>query len=463
MADKLEREMEEMIEKATERFGQALRELIRWSYEESDEAPTVAEIEEKIREWIGKIGEDSQSMVLGQMDQRRRKGKRACPRCGERVYWTRYEARRYVTSLGTLRIERAYYHHGACHCGWVPLDERLKLGDSELSPFVQEMVSYLGGFMPFERVSKYLQRFMGIEISHDTVNETTVQVGERLREEQEAAVQRAWAEGEVPTHAIEAAPKQLYVSADGINHRLPNGQGKELKVAAIYETEKRPNCAEEEIHARDIEYVVASEAEALARAAYVRAVPRGLQKAQERVVLGDGAQWIWNRVASALKVPDCIEILDFYHATAYVWRAGECAFGEGTKQAKSWAQQACHALKHEGPLPVLKKLRALPVPKSVSAEPINNALNYIQKRTHRMDYPSYRKKGLQIGSGSAESGVLQVVGARINQPGMRWNGARAESVAHVRAAILSDRWDRHWASHQPTPRRYRRPSTRPVA
>ena len=40
-----------------------------------------------------------------------------------------------------------------------------------------------------------------------------------------------------------------------------------------------------------------------------------------------------------------------------------------------------------------------------------------------------------IGSGSAESGVLQVVGARINQPGMRWNGARAESVAHVRAAI----------------------------
>ena len=36
-----------------------------------------------------------------------------------------------------------------------------------------------------------------------------------------------------------------------------------------------------------------------------------------------------------------------------------------------------------------------------------------------MNYPTYVQQGLQIGSGSAESAVKQVVGARINQAGMR--------------------------------------------
>ena len=48
-----------------------------------------------------------------------------------------------------------------------------------------------------------------------------------------------------------------------------------------------------------------------------------------------------------------------------------------------------------------------------------------------MDYPEYVEQGLQIGSGSAESAVNQVVGARINQAGMRWNAQRTEAVAHL--------------------------------
>ncbi len=80
-----------------------------------------------------------------------------------------------------------------------------------------------------------------------------------------------------------------------------------------------------------------------------------------------------------------------------------------------------------------------------------------------MNYPLYVEQGLQIGSGSAESGVKQVVGARINQAGMRWNPERAEAVAHVRAAILSDRWDDFWADFHPSPRQYRRKETTLVA
>jgi hypothetical protein len=81
-----------------------------------------------------------------------------------------------------MEIKRAYYNHSECHRGWVPLDEQLGLGASELSPLVQEMVSYLGGFIPFVRAQDYLSRYHGIHISHDLVNDTTVMVGQALKE-----------------------------------------------------------------------------------------------------------------------------------------------------------------------------------------------------------------------------------------------------------------------------------------
>ena len=327
MQDELPPEIEQRIKDATERFGQALREPVRWSYQE-DQAPSAAQIEERIREWIRRIGEDTQSWVMGNMDQYRPKGKQPCPRCGTPVYWHRYEPRRYLTSLGSLRLERAYYYHGACHCGWVPMDERLGLGACEMSPFVQEMASYLGAFMPFEQVVNYLQRYQEIEISHDTANEVTTRIGQVLREEQEASVSLAWDEGQIPESQVDEPPQEIYVSADGINHSLPNGQGKEIKVAAVYETEKRAQRGAEggeAIRAVNIEYFVAEDAETLARTAYVAAAKRGATRAEKRIVLGDGAHWIWNRVASTMRVPDCVEVLDFHHASVRLASSGkEC-------------------------------------------------------------------------------------------------------------------------------------------
>ena len=459
MNKELPPEVEKRIEEAAEQFGQALRELYRWSQEgeEGQEPPTIAEIEEKIRAWIQRIGEDGQGLIVGEMEWHRRKGKSCCPRCGEAVYWQRYEPKDYVTTLGRLKIERAYYYHAACHCGWVPLDEQLALGRGALSPLVQEMVSYLGAYMPFEQTQDYLRRYLGIRISHDTVNNTTVGIGQELRAEQEQAIAAAWSQEQGPPQAVAEPPPEEYISADGIKHLLPDGQGKELKVAAIYQTEKvRGEKDEVEVHAVDIAYVVAREGEELAQAAYLVAAQRGVEQAQQRIVLGDGANWIWNQVAPMFHLPDCVEIVDFYHASEYLWRAGEAMFGAASPPTQAWAEEACHALKHEGPMPVLTRLRALATQRATVPEPVSDALRYFENQSPRMNYPLYRQKELQIGSGSAESAVKQVVGVRLNQAGMRWNSDHAESVAHVRAAILSRRWSSFWSGFQPTARHYQR-------
>jgi len=458
MAKRLPDEVRKQIDKMTEAYRQRLIEIFEWSNdEEGGHPPTAAQIEDKIREWIDQLGEDTQMLMLVGMDRYRHKGKQPCPQCQTAVYWDRYELRNYISTLGEIKLERAYYHHAACHRGWVPMDERLGIGASELSLRVQEMLSYLGAFMPFEEAQTFLAKYCNIHVSHDTVNNTTVAIGQALREKQEAEVRRAWAECCLPPCEVTTPPKRLYVSADGINHLLPSGEGKEIKVANVYETEERQNKEGEiEIHAVDIEYVVATDPEDLARAVYLTAVKRGVESADQIVVLGDGASWIWNRIAAMFPGHKTTEVVDFYHASEYVWNAGKAVFGEETDAAKKWSEKYCHLLKHDGPAPVLQELRALSASGNSTSESIPKAITYFENQSPRMNYPLYVEQGLQIGSGSAESGVKQVVGCRINQAGMRWNPEHAEAVAHVRAAILSDRWDDFWTDFHPPPREYRR-------
>lgn len=457
MSNTIPKEVERQIDRMTEAFRNNLIDMYKWSNNEVTQGPTAKRIEGKIRKWIQQIGQDTQMLLLGGMDRNRRKGKQKCPECEQGVYWKGYEPRNYITSLGEMKLERAYYYHAACHCGWVPLDKRLKIGASELSPWVQEMVSYLGAFMPFEQAQDFLSKYCNIHISHDTVNNTTVAIGQCLSEKQDAAVCEAWEDCILPDCEVDMPPKHLYVSADGIIHLLPDGQGREIKVSAVYETEERQNKkGESDIHAINIEYVVHAKAEELARATYLIARKRGVEEAQEIIVLGDGAEWIWNRIAFMYSRKKTTKIVDFYHASEYIWDVSNAVFGKETPKSQEWGKRYCHKLKHNGPAPVLEALQILSSATETTLLPIERAITYFTNQASRMNYPACVEQGFQIGSGSAESGVKQVVGTRINQAGMRWNPERAKSVAHVRAAILSNRWDDFWTDFFPPPRQYNR-------
>jgi hypothetical protein len=181
-------------------------------------------------------------------------------------------------------------------------------------------------------------------------------------------------------------------------------------------------------------------------------------QAEEILVLGDGASWIWKRVAAMFPQRATTEIVDFYHASEYLWKAAKATWGAENTQTTTWTEQQCHTLKHMGPQAVLRALQALPTADAEPPQPVSAARTYFENQQARMDYPTYMAHGWQIGSGTAESGVKQVVGVRLNQAGMRWNAQRAEAVAHARAAILSDRWDTFWNNFQPPARQYQRHS-----
>jgi len=91
-------------------------------------------------------------------------------------------------------------------------------------------------------------------------------------------------------------------------------------------------------------------------------------------------------------------------------------------------------------------------------EAIQKAITYYTNNQHRMNYPAYRQRGLQIGSGTIESACKRVVKARLDQSGMTWTVEGARAVLKARAAYLSGQWDDFWQSQAFRPRAYRRAS-----
>ena len=71
---------------------------------------------------------------------------------------------------------------------------------------------------------------------------------------------------------------------------------------------------------------------------------------------------------------------------------------------------------------------------------------YFENQVHRMDYPTYRAKGWQIGSGPVESACKTVVGQRLKGAGMRWGEDGADALCHLRALFRSEsaQWEAFW-------------------
>jgi hypothetical protein len=63
---------------------------------------------------------------------------------------------------------------------------------------------------------------------------------------------------------------------------------------------------------------------------------RGFDVAARRVVLGDGAKWIWNFADQHF--PDAIQIVDRFHAKQHLSDVGKAIYGATSDLAREWAR-----------------------------------------------------------------------------------------------------------------------------
>ena len=165
---------------------------------------------------------------------------------------------------------------------------------------------------------------------------------------------------------------------------------------------------------------------------------RRFHRAPRRVVLGDGARWIWNFADEHL--PRAIQIVDFFHASEHLFQVAADLYGPSTDLARHWANLRLHELEHGRFDQLLAALR-----RHAHDSPLARTnLAYFARNRPRMRYPLFRAQRLCVTTGVVEGACKNVVAARLKRGGMHWTVRGANAILALRCSIISNRFDDFW-------------------
>jgi hypothetical protein len=176
----------------------------------------------------------------------------------------------------------------------------------------------------------------------------------------------------------------------------------------------------------------------LRREADKRGYPR-----KRTVFLADGSEHIWQRQKRYF--PEAEACVDWYHVVEYIWGAGECMFAEGSPELRAWVARQARSLRRGATKAVLDELRTMRrgIPKTGPGNKgkrkrLDDTIRYFQNNHGRMIYRELLRDDLDIGSGAVEGAVRNLIGMRLDGPGMRWSRQRSEM--HLRCILLNGQW-----------------------
>ena len=418
-----------------------------------DHPRTLAEVEQQVRRLVQELGAALITGLATLTVPAQPPTTVPCP-CGQPARYQRQRPATVTTILGPITVQRPYYHCAACGHGGSPVDAQLQICAGSRSAGLDELLALLGATQDsFADAASVLEQLTLVHVSPNSVRDATETLGAELVAHQAQAVAQAL-DGQAVPPAVTSPPTRLYITMDGVLAHLHERGWSEVKVGCCYQTRTRPARTRPdqlEIHAHSTRYVTALvEAQTFGWHLWQEAARQGVAAADEVVVVGDGAHWIWN--IADTHFPGATQILDWYHASTYVWEAATAIWGEAQPQRDAWAHRQLDRLWDGKVEEVLAELAQ----QQVGGAGVDAALSYYTTHRTRMDYAVYRARGLQIGSGNVESACKQLVSARLKGAGMIWDAAGAAAVATVRAWLKSERWQAAMALRAAPSRRYER-------
>jgi len=171
-------------------------------------------------------------------------------------------------------------------------------------------------------------------------------------------------------------------------------------------------------------------------------VRRGLENAQQVVILGDAAEWI--RTIAEMHFPGATQIIDLYHAREHVSNLCKMLFSHDENRVTHHRIRWWHDMDAGVIEKIVREARTLR-PTDPERHKITEAeLTYLQKNRDRMRYADFRTRNLFIGSGVVKAGYRSVIGQRLKQPGMERSVQGANAILSLRCAMLSGRLEGYW-------------------
>lgn len=415
-------------------------ELVRIKLGEED--ITLTCIEQATRSILHEVGRQTVETTLKTMKPPYPERTTICA-CGEKAGYVRQRTGRLHTIFGKLQVKRAYYLCKVCHKGHFPLDDKLGLRPNALSAELSRLVAMTGVQIPFGKGRDLFEELTLVSVSDQTMAKATQGIGGIIAEKEKKQQKLARDEAYLLQRKREARrPVRLYGVMDAAKIHIrdnPEHRWRDIKIGAWFEAGGQPPTSpngEWSIRAKNIHYYAdICPSNEFGELLWGSGVAHDAQLAHELVMLGDGADWIWNLVDEHF--PKAVQILDWFHASEHLMPVAQAAYTTEVEQI-NWVT-CMKQLMWEGDIEELvatcNRLTA-----TCSNHDIRKAANYFENHKERMQYAYFRKQGYQIGSGTIESAAKQIGLMRMKVPGAIWNEDNAIKVAKSRASYLSDRW-----------------------
>ena len=382
-----------------------------------------------------------------------------CP-CGQPAPYHQLRTKPVLTAVGPVEVSRPYYWCSSCHAGQFPADAELDIENTEFSPGVRRMQAMVGQQAPFDQGREQMKVLAGLEVTAKSVERTAEALGADIAQGEQKESPQALPLP-LPTVTGEPIPI-LYVQMDGTGvpvvkketvgrHGKIAGQPahtREVKLGCVF-TQTTWDKKGYPVRAPDsTTYTGAVEtADEFGRRLYREAGKRGWNRAQKRVVMGDGAEWIWNLVAEHFS--EAIQIVDLYHARQHLWELVRRLFPNDEGKQKSWMKVHQKRLLDRGRIEKLVgALRSIRSRNPEVTEKIRAEADYFERNQERMRYPRFRRQHLFVGSGVIEAGCKTVVASRLKRSGMFWTVRGANAILALRCACLNGRFEDYWESRR---------------
>ncbi len=382
-----------------------------------------------------------------------------CP-CGHKARYREMRARRVLTAVGEAELLRAWYLCPHCHNGQFPADEALDVKGTDFSPGVRRMLALVGSETSFDHGRRQMELLAGLEVTAKAVERTAEAIGADIAAGERREIQRAL-QLNLPVVAGQSIPI-LYVEMDGTGVPVVKaetqgragkvkGQPAHTREAKIGSVFTQTTWDKEGYAIRDPDsttYVAAIEtAGEFGPRLYLEAWNRGWERAAKKVVIGDGAEWIWNIADDHF--PGAIRIVDIFHARQHLWDVARKLYPGQDAEQKRWMSFHQDVLLDEGRIEELvSALRAIDSPYPELREKIRVEADYFDNNRERMRYPKFRAQHLFIGSGVIEAGCKTIIGSRCKQSGMFWTVNHANAIISLRCCHRNGRFEDYWESRR---------------
>lgn len=380
-----------------------------------------------------------------------------CP-CGDQARYRELRSRRILTALGEVELTRPWYLCPRCHHGQFPVDGQLDVKDRDCSPGVRRMQALVGQQAPFDHGREQMKLLAGLEVTAKSVERTAEAIGADIAAGEQRGICKA-VQLHLPIVVGEPIPI-LYVQMDGtgvpvVKKETEGRKGKadglpahtrEVKLGSVFTQTKWDR---EGFPIRDPDsttYTGAIEtAEEFGKRLYLEAWNRGWSRAEKKVVMGDGAEWIWNLADQHF--PGAVQIVDLYHVRQHLWDLARRLYPNDPARQQAWMKVHQTRLLDKGKIEKLvRSLRSIESTHAEVLEKIRTEADYFERNAERMRYPKFRRQHLFVGSGVIEAGCRTVIGSRLKQSGMFWTVRGANSIIALRCCHLNGRFENYWES-----------------